>query len=117
MSVAKMGDAPLGNENIGVSRIDSAQVWTNFVHMRTVTVRDLRNNFSRLEIWLGEGEEIQIEKQGQPVALLTGLPKGRRKRIRKPDFTARLKRLWGDRIFSLEEVRAMRAAELQGEEG
>jgi antitoxin (DNA-binding transcriptional repressor) of toxin-antitoxin stability system len=85
--------------------------------MRTVTVRDLRNNFSRLETWLGEGEEIQIEKHGQPIALLTGLPKARGKRMRKPDFPARLKRLWGDRVFTLEEVRAMRAAELEGEEG
>jgi antitoxin (DNA-binding transcriptional repressor) of toxin-antitoxin stability system len=85
--------------------------------MRTVTVRDLRNNFSRLEIWLGEGEEIQIEKHGQPIALLTGLPRRRRKPAPKPDFKARLKRLWGDRVFTAEEVRKMRAAELEGEEG
>lgn len=85
--------------------------------MRTVTVRDLRNNFSRLEAWLGEGEEIQIEKRGQPIALLTGLPKHHRRRTARPDFAARLKRLWGDRVFTLQEVAAMRAAELEGEEG
>lgn len=85
--------------------------------MRTVTVRELRNNFSRLEIWLGEGEEIQIAKHGQPIALLTGLPKRRRKQVPKPDFAARLRRVWGDRVFTLEEVQTMRAAELEGEEG
>ena len=31
--------------------------------MKTVTVRDLRNNFSKVEAWLGEGEEIRIEKE------------------------------------------------------
>jgi antitoxin (DNA-binding transcriptional repressor) of toxin-antitoxin stability system len=85
--------------------------------MRTVTVRDLRNNFSRLEAWLGEGEQIQIEKRGQPIALLTGLRKRHGGRIAKPDFAARLKRLWGDRVFTPEKVAAMRAAELEGEEG
>jgi antitoxin (DNA-binding transcriptional repressor) of toxin-antitoxin stability system len=33
--------------------------------MKTVTVRDLRNNFSKVESWLGEGEEIRIEKRGE----------------------------------------------------
>ncbi len=35
----------------------------------------------------------------------------------KPDIMARLKETWGDRIFSAKEVAAMRAAELDGEEG
>jgi antitoxin (DNA-binding transcriptional repressor) of toxin-antitoxin stability system len=85
--------------------------------MKTATVRDLRNNFSKLETWLEEGEQVQIEKRGQPVALLTGLSPRRTKAIRKPDFAARLTELWGDRLFSPAEVAAMRAAELEGEEG
>jgi hypothetical protein len=35
----------------------------------------------------------------------------------KPDIMARLKKTWGDRIFSAKEVAAMRAAELEDEEG
>jgi antitoxin (DNA-binding transcriptional repressor) of toxin-antitoxin stability system len=62
--------------------------WTSFVHMRTVTVRDLRNDFSRLETWLGEGEKIQIEKHGQPIAVLTGLPKAA-----ESEFGSRISRL------------------------
>ena len=42
--------------------------------MKTATVRDLRNNFSKLEAWLSDGESVRIEKRGQPVALLTALP-------------------------------------------
>jgi hypothetical protein len=30
---------------------------------------------------------------------------------------ARLKEVWGDRVFSLQEVKEMREAELEGEEG
>ena len=45
-------------------------MWTYFVHMKRATLRDLRNDFAKLESWLGEGEEIQIEKRGKPVAIL-----------------------------------------------
>jgi len=75
--------------------------------MRTATVRELRNDFSKLETWLAEGEEIQIEKRGKPIALLSQPAK----KFVKPDYRARLKRLWGDRVFSEEEVKAMREAE------
>ena len=95
--------------------LDATPMWTYFVHMKTATVRDLRNDFAKLEAWLGEGEEICIEKRGQPIAMLT--PMKGEKKVKMPDFAARLKATWGDRIFSDEEVRAMREAELEGEEG
>lgn len=85
--------------------------------MRTVSLRDLRNNFSKLETWLGEGEQIQIEKRGQPIAMLTGLGGAGLAKLIKPDFAAQRKAIWGDRIFTDEEVAAMRADELEGEEG
>ena len=84
--------------------------------MKTATLRDLRNNFSKLETWLAEGEEICIEKRGEPIAMLkamgadTNTPKW-------PDFEARRKAIWGDRVFTDEEVRRMREDELEGEQG
>jgi hypothetical protein len=39
------------------------------------------------------------------------------KKIKMPDFMARMKETWGDRVFSEEEVRAMREAELEGDLG
>ncbi len=85
--------------------------------MRTVTVRDIRNNFAKVEAWLGEGEEIRIEKRGKPIGFLSATPKSGNAEIQKPDFAARLQTIWGGRVFSEEEVRAMREAELEGEEG
>jgi antitoxin (DNA-binding transcriptional repressor) of toxin-antitoxin stability system len=84
--------------------------------MKTATVRDLRNNFSKIEAWIAEGEEVRIEKRGQPVAYLNARPRGEREFV-MPDFEARLKRIWGDRVFTAEEVKAMREFELEGEEG
>lgn len=85
--------------------------------MRTVTVRDLRNNFSKVEAWLGEGEEIRIEKRGKPIGFLSSQPRSDRFPFRTVDWEARRQAIWGDRCFSDEEVRAMREAELEDEEG
>lgn len=86
--------------------------------MKTATVRDLRNNFAKLETWLAAGERVEIRRRGKPVAVLgpsTEETSGRR--VRLPDFEARLNAIWGDRVFSAEEVRRMREMELEGEEG
>ena len=85
--------------------------------MKTVTVRDLRNNFAKVEAWLGEGEEIRVEKRGKPIGFLTATSRSEKTGVQKPDFAARLDAIWGDRVFSAQEVREMRDAELEGEEG
>lgn len=85
--------------------------------MKTVTVRDLRNSFSKLEVWLAEGEEIQIEKRGKPIGVLTGWKPAGEPGCTKPDFAARRKAIWGERVFTEAEVASMRAEELEGEEG
>ena len=96
---------------------DSILVWTKNVHMKTASVRDLRNNFAMLEAWLSDGESICIEKRGTPVAMLTAMRPARPKKVPMPDFAARQKAIWGDRVFSEAEVITMREAELEGEEG
>lgn len=99
------------------SVIDFRRWWTQNVHMKTATVRDLRNDFAKLEGWLREGEEVRIEKRGKPVALLTPFRESSAKPLEMPDFAARQKAIWGDRVFSADEVRQMREYELEGEEG
>lgn len=83
--------------------------------MKTATVRDLRNDFGKLETWIREGEQIEITKRGQPVARL--VPAVVERKPVKIDFMAQLKETWGDRVFSADEVQAMRDAELEGEDG
>ena len=85
--------------------------------MKTATVSDLRNNFPKLETWLNEGESVCIEKRGEPFAMLKGIPRLRSKAVKMPNFAARRKAIWGNRVFSDAEVKAMHAAELEGEEG
>ena len=77
-------------------------------HMTRATVRDLRYRFSKVEDLLQEGEEIQITKRGRPVALL--IPVRAQGPAKRPDFLARLKRIYGDKIL------AVSGAELLAEE-
>jgi len=85
--------------------------------MKTATVRDLRNNFSRLEAWLAEGETVEIRKRGETIAELRQPARRQQKEPPMPDFMARMRKIWKGRVFSAEEVARMRADELEGEEG
>lgn len=81
--------------------------------MKTATVRDLRYDFPKIEAWLRAGEEVQITKRSKPLARV--LPESKVERRKKmpplPDFEARRKRIWGDRVFTHQEVEEMRAFE------
>jgi antitoxin (DNA-binding transcriptional repressor) of toxin-antitoxin stability system len=85
--------------------------------VKTATVQDLRTRFSMLEAWLAEGEVIQIEKRGRPIGVLRGYKVDSCPAVRKPDFAARRKAIWGERVLTDAEVASMRAEELDGEEG
>jgi antitoxin (DNA-binding transcriptional repressor) of toxin-antitoxin stability system len=83
--------------------------------MRTATVLDLQNNFAMLEAWILNGEEVCIEKRGQPFAVIKAMEKDPESPIVNPDFEARRRAIWGDRVFSEEEVKAMREYEHEHE--
>ena len=85
--------------------------------MKTATVRDLRNRFPRVAAWITEGEPVEITKAGKLFARLVPPAPAKKTKLVKPDIMARLKEVWGDKKFSTKEIEAMRAAELEGEEG
>ena len=85
--------------------------------MKVVNVRDVRNRFSALEAWVEEGEKIEIRKRGKPIAWLVPIPQSSKPKPVKPDFAARRKAIWGDRVFTAAQVKRMRDAEREDEEG
>lgn len=85
--------------------------------MKTANVADLRNNFGVIAAWIGDGETVSIHKRGKPFAKLVPATEGEERPMPKIDFAGRLRKIWGDRVFSDEEVATMRTAELEGEEG
>jgi len=87
--------------------------------MKTATVRELRNEFPRIEAWVHEGESINISKRGKVIATLVPALGARASGEMPPkvDIMARLSETWGGRVFTMEQVEAMRADELAGDLG
>ena len=66
--------------------------------MRKASVRDLRYRFSEVERLLQRGEKIEITKRKKVIARL--LP-ARLSVARRPDFLARLRRIYGDKTLEV----------------
>ena len=66
-------------------------------HMRKATVRDLRYDFKKIERLLQEGEVVEITKRRQVIARL--VPEAKRRPM--PDFMARLKSIYGDKVLKV----------------
>jgi antitoxin (DNA-binding transcriptional repressor) of toxin-antitoxin stability system len=66
-------------------------------HMMTATVRDLRYRFAEIETRLRRGEEIEIRKRKDVIARLVPV---RPKPGAYPDFAARQKKIFADKVVS-----------------
>ena len=64
--------------------------------MKTTTIRELKHDTTVLS-WVAGGESVEVRRRGVPVAILS--PRKRRARIVRPDFAARLRAIYGDRIL------------------
>lgn len=80
--------------------------------MQTLTVRDLRYDFGKVEAWLADGQEIEITKHGKPVARLSPPRSGSGPKFDSEAHRRWLEETWGNRVFTAEEVKEMREAEL-----
>jgi len=68
-------------------------------HMNKASVRDLRYNFPQIEARLRAGEEIEITKRKRVIARLS--PVRARRRRKMPDFAARLREIYGDKVMQV----------------
>lgn len=67
-------------------------------HMKQASVRDLRYNFP-VERMLRQGETIEITKRKRVIGrLMPVVPEAKPK---MPDFMARLKRIYGNRVLKV----------------
>jgi antitoxin (DNA-binding transcriptional repressor) of toxin-antitoxin stability system len=84
--------------------------------MKTATVADLRNHFRRVSAWIENGETVEIVKRGRPFARLVP-PGPTQEEPPEVDWSAQRKAIWGNRVLSAAEVKAMEAFEQDGEQG
>jgi prevent-host-death family protein len=67
--------------------------------MKSANVRQLRHDFGSVMSWVADGEQVEIVKKGKIIALLSPPPPAKPKKIKLPDFEARRKRIFGDRVM------------------
>lgn len=79
------------------------------VHMKTATIRQLRNDFGSVLHWVACGEEVTVTRRKRPVATLVPPRPVRHARVTLPDFTARLYATYGERIIDQTAVDAVLA--------
>jgi prevent-host-death family protein len=67
--------------------------------MKTANVRQLRHAFGDVMEWVADGQQVKIVKKGKVIALLSPPPVAKPKKTKLPDFAARQKRIFGDRVL------------------
>jgi len=70
----------------------------NVSHMKTASIRDLKHDTSTVLSWVEMGDRVEICKRGKPVAIMIR-PDAKQQSSQRPDFLARLKSIYGDRIL------------------
>ena len=66
--------------------------------MKTATITEIGHDFLSVLKWVEAGEEVEVVREGKPVAKIC--PPARR--VEQPDYLARLKRNFGDKMLSPE---------------
>ena len=75
-------------------------------HMRKATVRDLRYRFREVEDLLREGQKIEITKRKRVIATL--IPREPPVAPARPDFLARLKKIYSKRRLKISGAELLR---------
>ena len=79
------------------------------VHMKTATIRQVRNDFGSVLHWVTCGEEVTVTLRKRPVAMIVPPRPVRRTRGSLPDFAARLHATYGERLIDQAAVDAVLA--------
>ena len=70
--------------------------------MPSVNLRQLRDT-RQLKEWLAAGETVELRERDRVLAKI--VPERPAEKPREfPDFAARLKEMWGDRVFNNQEI-------------
>jgi antitoxin (DNA-binding transcriptional repressor) of toxin-antitoxin stability system len=70
--------------------------------MPSVNLRQLRDT-RQLKAWLAAGETVELRERDRVLAKIVP-QKPVEKPKERPDFAARLKEMWGDRVFDNQEI-------------
>lgn len=66
--------------------------------MKTTTISELKHNTAMVLSWVAGGESVEVRRRNERVAILA--PPGRKRRIARPDFEARLRLIYGSEVLA-----------------
>jgi len=72
--------------------------------MKTATISEIGRDFLGVLKWVEAGEEVEVLNEGKLVALISPPLQ----RVQHPDYLARLKRNFGDKVLSPEASAELR---------
>jgi antitoxin (DNA-binding transcriptional repressor) of toxin-antitoxin stability system len=72
--------------------------------MKTATVTEVGLDFPKVLKWVETGEEVQVVKEGRPVTVISPATR----RVKHPDYLARLKQTFGKTVLPAEASAAIR---------
>lgn len=72
--------------------------------MKKATVRDLRNSFPRIAAWVEDGESVEITRGGKLFAKLVPARPELPRKFKMPDFKARLKDAFGEKVYDSDDI-------------
>jgi antitoxin (DNA-binding transcriptional repressor) of toxin-antitoxin stability system len=71
--------------------------------MPSVNLRQLRDT-RQLKAWLEAGETVELRERNRVLGEIVPRRPQRRTPKEWPDFAARLKEMWGDRVFDNQQI-------------
>ena len=69
-------------------------------HMKTASIRDMRQDFNRVLAWVSNGEEVAITKHRRTVARLVPAHAPKTAVAPMPDIARRLQKVYGQKMIS-----------------
>ena len=75
--------------------------------MKTTNIRELKHATSTVLEWVEQGESVEITRRNKVVAIISPPPRPRPKKIVRPDYEARLKSIFGDRVLPTTATKLM----------
>ena len=73
-------------------------------HMRTTTVRELRNNYSKVLKWVAKGEEVDVTRRGKIVAKVVPPSSAKATQVDWSQSAALSRRAWSTTLTADESV-------------
>ena len=84
--------------------VDRSHMCYTMSHMRTTTVRELRNNYSKVLKWVSKGEEVEVTRRGKIVARVVPPPSTKAAQVDWSQSAALNRRAWSHSLTAHESA-------------